>query len=133
MLDKQVSHFNKYVIVTRNKYLREFSFPLRYAHLKNNTSVQFRLDNPGMVHLQQGCTHTTICLYCRYTIILAIRSAVPIPIPIFMASCIKLHDIIVLSSNYCIPYMGKPVHMHACHMHAKLDSLKGFLWCDKPI
>ena len=42
--------------------------------------------------------------------ILAIRSAVhvPIPIPIFMAGCdcINLHDIIVLSSNYCIPYLA---------------------------
>ena len=41
----------------------------------------------------QGCTYTTICLYCRYTIILVIRSAVPIPI--FMAGCINLHDNIV--------------------------------------
>ena len=32
-----------------------------------------------------------ICLYCRYTIILAIRSAVPIPIQIFTAGCINLY------------------------------------------
>ena len=88
--------------------------------------------SPGnnMGHEYQGCTYTTICLYCRYTIILAIRSAVPIPIPIFMAGCINLHDIIVLSNNYCIPYLGKPVHVQAC---AKLDLLKlGFLWRGKP-
>ena len=45
--------------------------------------------------------------------ILGIRLAVPIPIPIFMAGCINLHDIIVLSSNYSIPYLGKSVHVHA--------------------
>ena len=31
-----------------------------------------------------------------------------IPMLIFMARCINLHDIIVLSSNCCIPYLGKP-------------------------
>jgi len=61
----------------------------------------------------QGCTCTPICLNCRYTTILAIRSAVLILIPIFMAGCINLHDIIIISSNYCIPYLGKSVHMHA--------------------
>ena len=40
-----------------------------------------------------------------------------------MAGWINLHDIIVLSSNY----LGKPVHLYACHMHAKPDSC--FLWC----
>ena len=35
--------------------------------------------------------HTTICLYCRYTTILAIISAVPIPIQIFTAGCISLY------------------------------------------
>ena len=38
--------------------------------------------------------------------------------------CRVVHIIIVLSSNYCIPYLGKSVHVHACHMHTKLDSLK---------
>ena len=35
--------------------------------------------------------HNTICLYYRYTTILAIISAVPIPIQIFTAGCISLY------------------------------------------
>ena len=40
---------------------------------------------------EQGCTYTTICLYRRYTTILAIISAVPIPIQMFTAGCINLY------------------------------------------
>ena len=68
----------------------------------------------------QGCTYTTICLYCRYTITLAFRSAVPIPIPIFTAGCF----IIKISSNYCIPYMGKSVHVHDCLLRACISRLR---------
>ena len=39
----------------------------------------------------QSCTYTTICLYCRYTTMLAIISAIPIPIQMFTASCINLY------------------------------------------
>ena len=46
----------------------------------------------------QGCTSTTICLYCRYTKILAIRSAVPIPI--FTAGCINLYDITINGKSW---------------------------------
>ena len=42
---------------------------------------------------KQGCTYTTICLYCSYTKILAIRWTVLIPI--FIAGCINLFDIII--------------------------------------
>ena len=61
----------------------------------------------------QGCTYTTICLYCRYTTLLAIRSAVPIPIQIFTA-CINLY-----THAYHVPYAG---HMES----SKWRSLKHF-------
>jgi len=63
---------------------------------------------------QAGLCHYTICLYCRYTLIFAIRSAVLIWILTFTAGCINLYDIITISSNYCIQYLAKSVHMYVC-------------------
>lgn len=66
---------------------------------------------------QSGLCHYKICLYCRYTLIFDIRSAVPIWILIFTAGCINLYDIIKISSNYCIQYLAKSVHMYVCCVH----------------
>ena len=62
------------------------------------------------------------------TIILAIRSAVLIPIQIFTAGCINLYDIIISSSNYCIPYI--PGQVCACLSRAKLDLSLWFVWLE---
>ena len=58
--------------------------------------------HPAMTYIclqsvNQGCTYTTICLYCRYTITLAIRSAVPIPIPIFTAGCFIIKLVVIIA------------------------------------
>ena len=79
----------------------------------------------------QGCTYTTICLYCRYTKILAIRSAVQIPMSIGAYTYTSIGTTLVISSfnslssvppplltpplsNYLRPFLkpfpGLPVH-----------------------
>ena len=56
--------------------------------------VMYLYSNWSCIHFsfgnEQGCTYTTICLYCRYTTILAIILAVLIPIQIFTAGCIRM-------------------------------------------
>ena len=97
------------------------------------TYAQHKKTTHGPVYhaLYQGCTYTTICLYYRYTIILAIRSAVLMPIQIFTAGYINLYDInhiIISSSNYCIPYV--PGQVCACLPLAKLDLSLWFVWLE---
>ena len=69
----------------------------------------------------QGCTYTTICLYCRYTKILAIRSAVQIPMSIGAYTYTSIGTTLVISSFNSLSPVPPPLLTLPCPIISALS------------